>query len=244
MDSKVIVIITIVIVLVVVLNRIINHQNNTRDISLERVDLNSVSYRTGDVIFFRHDSPLYFYGNNGINTDVHVVKNISKTIAGFSQKYYSHVGIIVVINNIPYVYHLTSQPHSDALSGKSVIGIPVLVELQEIHKYPGMLYIHRYKGPELSFGTNDLKYINSKGIKLCGKFYKVVLTTILGVGSYEDNTMTCADFVNFVMVYLGIRNSSGNPVDLEYIRRFVEEDDKYDRIPVILNTIMSEAVLQ
>ena len=232
------------ILILFVLNRIIDKQNELRDNSLQRFDINDIKYRTGDIIFFRHDCPLYFYGSNGINMDTHIIKNISKTIIGFSQKYYSHVGIVIVINNIPYVYHITSNPHVDTVSGKSLIGVPVLVSMSEIQQYKGMLYHHQYIGPEILCDMDDINHINLQNIKLCGNFFNVISKTYFKIGKYKDNEMTCADFINFAMFYFGINKVGYNhPVDLEYIRKFVSKDKNYETKPVIINTVLSKAIL-
>lgn len=239
-------ILLVVVLLLVACNRYINYENKSRDVYLEKYDFTNIKFKTGDIIFFRHDTPIYYHGDNGINMDVHVVKNISKTIVGFSQKYYSHVGMIVVLNNKPFVYHLTSKPHIDKFSGKSIIGTPSLVEMSEIQQYDGLLYLHRYKGEPIKFDENDIAKISSMNIKLVGKIHEVVMKTFLGIGEYKDGYMTCADFTNFLLKYTKIKDEDlkyKTAVDLEYIRNFVENNEKYyDSTPIMINTVLSKAL--
>ena len=100
--------------------------------------------------FFRHDCPLYFYGDNGINMDTHIVKSMCKTIFHFSQPWFSHCGIVVVRNNIPFVLHLTADDNYDNYNKKSIIGSPVLTSMSELYKYKGVLYYSKYVGAPIT----------------------------------------------------------------------------------------------
>ena len=81
-------------------------------------NINEISFNTGDIVFFRHDCPLYFYGDNGINMDIHIVKNICKTIFHFVEPWFSHCGIVVVKDNIPFVLHITAEANYDNYNKK------------------------------------------------------------------------------------------------------------------------------
>lgn len=237
-----IILIILIILILLVLNRIIKTSNKNWDNNLKSVEIKNTNFRTGDVVFFRHDCPIYFYGDNGINMDVHIIKNILKTFVSFNQKYYSHAGIIVVIDNTPYVYHLTAHHHFDVFSGKFIVGTPVLVKLSEIELYPGFLYHYRYIGPRIQFDIDMIEHINSQNIKLCGNIFKVVLVTILKIGKYNNNEMICTDFVKYMMNYMGIINTDDKPCDLEYIRKIVENNAKYNNVPIKLETGLSKSI--
>jgi len=80
--------IAIIVVIIIILSGIKQKQINDYDAGLEKKDIDEMQFRTGDIIFFRHDCPIYFYGDNGINMDIHIVKNICKPLFHFNQKYF------------------------------------------------------------------------------------------------------------------------------------------------------------
>lgn len=204
-------------------------------------NINEISFNTGDIVFFRHDCPLYFYGDNGINMDIHIVKNICKTIFHFVEPWFSHCGIVVVKDNIPFVLHITAEANYDNYNKKSIIGMPALTSMDELYKYKGVLYYSKYIGSPITNIEPKLKDIYSKNIYLDGNIFNCLLTNLLNVTSHKDNTMVCCDFVLYVLKKFGIVKKF-KYCDLNYIHTICKNKNKYNTMQCIIKTQHFECI--
>jgi hypothetical protein len=204
--------------------RITRHDNF--DKSLAKVNMFDVQYNTGDIVFFRHNAPMWTYGDNGINIKFHIVKNILKTINYMFDPYFSHSGIIIKLNGDPYVFHLTADYQYCSLTERWVIGSPALVSLHDIMKYPGFVYHVPYRLKK----TVDAKWLNSfYDNRLVGNPLKAISVSGLGIGQYSHNKMACTCLVKMVMVKLGIINTNGCAAypKLSDIFNIIQKDKNY-----------------
>jgi hypothetical protein len=208
------------------------------DDSLVQIEFEDMSYTTGDVVFYRHDAYLKFKGNNGNNYDVHVVKNVLKTIFSYFQPYYSHTGVIIVIDDVPYIYHLTADSQFDLISQSWVIGSPALVSLTEARKYPGFIYINKYVGPHITVDVNWLSQFSV--LRLNGNLFTGLFSNLLKFMDHPTNEMVCTDFVMHVLHKLGISPKSKNP-SINTVRNFIS-DGLYETRPILLKTGLFKAL--
>lgn len=227
---KTIKIIIFIVLILYIINVYTRYKLKQYDNSLTKRQLTECNYRTGDIVFFRNACPLYFFGENGINIDIHIVKNIAKSFYYNYQKYFSHVGVIVIINNTPYLYHLTNKHQYDLLSKKYVIGKSCLVNIYEIENYDGFAYISHYKGPNISI---DIKDIQNNTMYLHGNLFDVLKTTIFQISHYKENRGVCTDLVHRFCHKYGIDKNKNKAVDVNYLINFVNQHNYYSDIHMI-----------
>jgi hypothetical protein len=225
----------ILILIILILHFIKTDQIYVFNNELIKKNINEIQYKTGDVIFFRHDSPLYFYGDNGINMDIHVVKNISKTLFHFAQPFFSHCGIVIIRDNIPFVLHLTADDNYDNYNKKSIIGCPVLTSMSELYKYKGVLYHNEYIGPPITNIESILKDIYSKDIYLDGNIFNAFMVNIMNISTHKKNSMVCCDFVVYVMEKFGIVREF-KYCDLNYVHNICKTSKNYATRQTIIKT--------
>lgn len=228
-------IIIIIILVLFLLNW--NTRRTLRDFdnSLKKININECNFRTGDILFFRNTCPLYFYGDNGINMDVAIVKNTLKSLYFYHQKYYTHVGIIIVLDEIPYLLHMTADSQYDIYTNRYVIGSISMIDLREIENYKGYAYINRYTGPDIIFTKNDLDEIYSDNMFIDGNLAVIFKNTVLGIGSYRKNYGVCCDLVKKLLYRFKLINNL-YPCDLNELINFVDMCPYYDSEPVMIRT--------
>ena len=157
--------------------------------------------RTGDIIMFRHETPLIFQGDNGYNIDVHIIKNLFKRFFALSQPYYSHAGVVVVRNGIPYVLHVTADSNFDNYRKKYVIGSPALTSMDKIEEYKGFVFHYPYLGKDIDFECN-MKKIYNNNIVLNGNWFIVALS--YSTGRRISKKYLCTEFVAHILDLMGI----------------------------------------
>lgn len=216
----------IIILIIFLLSLIKNSQIYEFNKLLTKKNINDINYNTGDIIFFRHDCPLYFYGDNGINMDIHIFKNMCKTLFHFIQPWFSHCGIVVIRNNTPYVLHITADDNYDNYTGNNTIGTPTLTSLCDLYKYKGMLYHNSYIGPPIKNIESILEEIYSENIKLDGNILNAFIVNLLGISKHKEKTMVCCDFVLYVMVKFGISDKF-EYCDLNHINDICKNNKNY-----------------
>jgi hypothetical protein len=219
-------IILILILIIVLLTQTRWESINNYEKNMELKEISDVDFNTGDIILYRHDTPLLFYGENGINLDVHIVKNVLKTILHYNQKYYSHCGIVIKINKIPYILHLTADDQHDIYTNRYVIGLPSLVSIDELFRYKGIVYYSKYIGIPLS-DISFLPEIFNNNIHLDGNLLNGILSNILKIKERDYNKLLCCDFVKLILFKLGICDNTKS-CDLNEIAA-IAHTEKYNK---------------
>ena len=172
-------------------------------------DPNQIKFRTGDLLFFRwNDDSLISYNEITKETTFnfkHLSDSICKTMYCMAAGIYTHVGMIVVIDNVPYIYEITnadtySMPKYCHYIGKNVLNTPSLQKLKCIQHYIGHVYHYSYLGKP--FNKKKLfKYIKnqknqtihqsaSKFVKSCiyNKPYMVTCSSLIA-GCLNDQNI-------------------------------------------------------
>jgi hypothetical protein len=232
----------IIVIIILLLNVLKTHAVSNYDHSLIKKNIDDIHFNTGDIIFFRHDCPLYFYGNNGINMDIHIFKNACKTLFYYNQSYFSHCGIVIIRNNIPYILHLTADDNYDNYTKKCTIGTPVLSSMNDVYKYKGFLYYNKYVGPRINNIELILTKIYNTPIYLDGNIFNALMVNLMGIGNHKQQYMVCCDFVLFVMNILNIVNTF-KYCDLNYISNICKTNNHYISKQILIKTQLYKCLL-
>lgn len=170
------------------------------------INLPDIKFKTGDIIMYKYETPVYYKQHNKIHTSFYLGKEILNSFSYYFQNgtHYSHAGIIIVINDIPYLWHLTDDPYYDIYTKKVVIGKPSLCAITDIDVYRGVPYIIPYKGPKIEVDNRILDDIYKKNIYIQGNFITCILTNGLKLMNNKENEFMCLDFVELVLYYMGI----------------------------------------
>lgn len=191
----------IIIVCILVIRFYVNYKNAIYDTSLKHVDINNITFNTGDVILFRHDADLLYSGDTAV-FDYDVVKKTLVKSLMLYQPFYTHVGVIIEINNIPHVLHLTIDHHFDVYTNRWKRSAPSLIPVNELLYYKGHVYLRKNKNETV------IKNIHS----LFEDVYKMRLPTSYLVATvnkllnrrYGHSRAMCSDLVMYVLDKLNL----------------------------------------
>jgi hypothetical protein len=135
---------------------------NQRELNILEVDYKKITYRTGDILFFKWQDMNMFnktpmkmkydminYTQNYLNLIPHIIVCKFDSI---------HSGVVIVINNIPYIYELnviSAYPfkklfckYRNKIINKDNIN-PILHNISDIKYYLGDVHHISYRGPEI-----------------------------------------------------------------------------------------------
>jgi len=210
------VILIILILLPVIYKKL--YENKQKHIKV--YDYKTIEYNTGDVIFFKWRDVNFF--NNSQYTLQNYGEDIIRVL--YDGNTFSHVGVIIVINDIPYIYELVENfiykkelrcyYSKKKLKNKfNVTPHAVLHPLKDIETYNGDVFIMKCN-----------QEINSKQIfNMLKKFTKakrfvpmILICRIKNIRPYSKYTCSgfVVDILNFFNI-LKIKNpNSLSPVDM------------------------------
>ena len=186
-------------------------------------NIKNIEFHTGDIIMMSYIVPkLSFF-----------------KLAKYSGQYYhqrthhTHCGIIVIIDDIPYIYHLHRTPYFDEYTQKIVVGKPVLSKLDIIDTEDTTdTYLYSYTGPKITVDETILQNIYSKDIHFQPSSFKTALvngTRLLKNHPYE---YMCTDFVEEVLCLLKLMRKKSLNSNLRSMLDFVNVNS-YDE-PIML----------
>jgi len=176
--------------------------------------LNNIKFRTGDLLLCRYnkynilqqntyDNNLQFFWNNLL------IPNKTKIFSSICG-YYSHISIIIVINDIPYIYDITLHEYStklkyDMWTKKYVINKPALLNIDYIKSYPGDIYHVPYIGSD-TVPNSVIENILNKYRKYEFNIFDSILSKIsLGLYQCDSNKkVSCVSFITNVLYDMGI----------------------------------------
>lgn len=186
-------------------------------------------YNTGDLILFRttHGSILKKNSNlfnfNYVTIGAHLLCG-----------YYTHVAMIIVYNNIPYLYecnpyNVYSDVNFDNFTQKLVqLSTPTLLDISYLYKYDGFVFHLPYIGPKISdklifqvlnFNKN-IKLNPMQNINQCFKFNNVK--------NYK--AMGCVSFIIQTLNKLKIISEYRNCINPTQLSKLLLNSNKYDNI--------------
>lgn len=184
--------------------------------------INNINFRTGDLLLCRWNDYNVLKPNNNklqfIPSNLFIPNpfKIFSSLCG----YYSHISIIIIINDIPYIYditlHDTSNNNSklkyDMWTKKYVINKPTLLNIDYIKQYHGDIYHVQYIGNKIY--KSVIKNILNKYRKHTFNISNSIIGK-LSLGLYQgDNTrkVSCSSLISNVLYDMGINfTSTKNP---------------------------------
>jgi hypothetical protein len=200
----------IIIVLMIITYNIRGNLANTYNKQDKQIlDTKFIStLNTGDLILYRWD----WWGNSKFNI-VHTMLH-DWIPALLSKVFIYHVGIVIKIGEIPYVYQLDSSLHYDELDGVTKGNVPSLSDLKSsIELYEGSIYISKYTGAPSDL--NDVELINMmdkyKSTKISHSIIKQ-FNALVGCKHFSPGSSkyTCSQLIYSIQKDLGINKSSEN----------------------------------
>lgn len=212
-------IIIAIIILIWIMGRIRINKTKLHDSNLVKKNIDNIQFSTGDIIFYRYNYE-----------DSHFDFNIPYY---YCQGYYTHVGIVVVINQIPYVFQMTDNITYDSWSKKNVERLPSLNTIDEVKKYKGVLYYCKYKGSPIENQEIIIRDIFNENIHIYSNFIMGILVNLLGVLKHTKNHMYCCDLVLYVMHKFGVSNLQ-LPCHMKSLYEECMNNDNYNNYVVML----------
>lgn len=171
---------------------------------LDMVSLHNTKFRTGDLIMFRYD---HFSKQVFDRWDYYemIISCLPCKLP------FTHVGMIVIINETPYITHIANYTIVDG-SGKCTGYKSDLYDLYDyLDNYKGNIYHCKYNGSNL-----DNYYLYKKMEIYENMPFKLDHITLLDsifstdLAGRKNNTLTCASYVVSLLSDAGILNNITN----------------------------------
>jgi hypothetical protein len=131
----------IVVILVLLLTIVVIKWNNAvnRIRANPIMDFDSIDFNTGDIILLRRD-----HIRDGRLWAFPILGLALSLIACSAE---THSGVVIMRNNVPYLYQVAIDAEYDYLNKKFVTFKPALVDLRDYAMtYPGEVILYRYQG--------------------------------------------------------------------------------------------------
>jgi hypothetical protein len=173
-------------------------------------DYKKITYRTGDLLFFKWQDTNIF-NRHPMILNYSVKDYILEIPLHMTNTYYSHMGIIIVINNMVYIYETidkSSYPlknlfcnYQNKLIEKEYFG-PVLHNISDINYYLGDVHHISYRGPEIKKDKifNTLKLCKDKKLNYINAYF----TNCFLKSKIKEKSFTCVGFITHVLNHFNI----------------------------------------
>ena len=210
MNGKIIIIIFAIILCVPIIDWLHYDINEMR---VPLYDYRKIKYRTGDILLFKWQDMNFFNKHSsklkyGI---VDYLKRIPHSIYG--GMYWSHVAIVIVIDNIPYLYETIDISsynykkikcvYTGRILGKKYFG-SVLHKLSDIPEFLGDVSHISYIGPEIK--KDKIFYMLKAHHKAQLNYVKAYLKNCILKNKIKEKSLTCSGFVASILKYFGMRS--------------------------------------
>lgn len=211
-------------------------------------DIKDIKFRTGDIIMHKWNANILTYDNINKKTNFNLC-NLgdlffqSGLLMNFSPKYYPyiHVSVIVVLDDIPYMYQLSQfieyeykycRNINDCT--KDVLDHPVLLNMDYVEYYRGHVHHFSYIGDEIN--EEKVKKIIEKN-KDVQKSTISYLNTFLNKEYKNDKKHLCITFATKIIEEFGIHNFDNyyNSTQRSVFDDVVLNGNKYEKQPSIIN---------
>lgn len=193
----------IIIIVVIIILIYYDYEYYSINKSKFLVDIKDVQFRTGDLVFTRYDHSILNFNSQTCTSNINI-KNIINSTKIFSLLFihniYTHMGVIIIINNMPHVYEI---------SNISNVKRPRLIPIDDyVREYTGHVYHMSYIGDSLN--TNiSYNFINSNNHK---HIFSITPTFIYNyLNSFNKNNtinqyywITCCSLVAYFLKAHGI----------------------------------------
>lgn len=208
--------------------------------TLQSYTYDETQFNTGDILFFKKDEPAIYRKNGKILVQPFLFENLYQSIMYYIQGVYTHCGVVVVHNDIPYIVQISGDILYDGYKQKYNIDGPCLSKLDDIFSYQGVVYHHRYLGSPQTVDTDFIDNIYGENYKINRDVLSIIPSNILKL-SQHGNDLMCVDLANIILYKLGIVDNYKTDNNLSDIRKLVK-DNNYTQTPVILETLWYQSV--
>jgi hypothetical protein len=194
---------------------------NQRELNILEVEYKTIKYRTGDILFFKWQDMNMFNKTpmkmkyNMINYTQTYLNSIPHII--LCKMDFAHSGIVIVINNIPYIYELnvtSAYPfkkvfckYRNKLIPKNNIK-PVLHNISDIKCYLGDIYHISYIGPKIKeYIIFNVLEIHKDDIL---SHVHLIYNRFFEKKHVQDKQTTCIGFIVTILEQFGIETHNLN----------------------------------
>lgn len=210
------------------------------------INLNDIKFRTGDLILCR------WMENNIVNQDHAtgektvryenlIMPELEKLFSSLLLSYYTHIGIVMVINDIPYIYELTNNitstkyPTYDEWTKRHINKTPALYNIKYIKKYPGHIYHTSYTGPTIP-ENRVIKTLNKLANTNFDIYHIILYNCTSGIFGNDPKRHICTSFVAIVLAELRIVNTTKDRgITPSHILDECVKSGKYTHISKLIN---------
>lgn len=198
-----------------------------------------INLRTGDIVLFRscvkckykksimYDAFLYTYLNAFDSFRWYII----------DQQQYTHSGVVIRINNIPYIVHLDGgKPMFDEIEQQWMAKTGCVVTgMNHLNDRGGIVHVYRYKGPQIN---KDMMpwIIKNRQTKYPKSVLNLIKINGFGYGAHPDGVSACTDFVESTLHHMGIINEEdvSRHSTIRDIFNIVMSNPNYEHVPIVL----------
>lgn len=222
MKKKIIALLILILIIIIYEWRVYLFVKNTIS-----YNFHNINFKTGDIIIFRRDKlydlrPVYY-----------IMGLVSFIISG---SIYSHVGMVVVINNVSYIYHIEFFPEYDHYRKKFSNSLAVLNNLEEtLYTYHGDVLYYPIK-KEISMDVMGKQMKEHENDKVSLNLFSY-FNSLFKIPFNEQYRVICTELISSILQNLGIiaKNLEPYKYNLEDMERAVVDSGNFLRGRIIRN---------
>lgn len=198
-----------------------------------------IKLRTGDIVLFRSCVKCKYKDSIMDDAFMYIYKNAFDSFRWYiiDQQQYTHTGVVIRLNNKPYIVHIDGgSPMFDELEQRWIAQTSCVVTgMNHLDDRGGIAHVYRYNGPEINKDMMPWVMKNRKTT-----YPKSLLNLIkvngFGWGTHPDGVSACTDFVESTLHHIGILNKEdiSRHASLSDIFSIVMSNPNYEHVPVVL----------
>ena len=204
-------------------------------------ELNTAELRTGDVLFC-YNNPIYERWRTGEPTLHYLLASLLIRNIGILKEHhpYFHMTVAVRDGDRSLLCDFTNTECFDVIKKKMVTG-PMIVDAKVLDSYDGIVYLFRYRGPEIKFDLSDLaNNIDQRQLRIPENHLDVILCHCLKLKKKKYGDGSCPDMAEIVLNYLGFNNEITLMANSSDILSIIRPTHDYN--PVILSNVCHKQI--
>jgi hypothetical protein len=200
-----------------------------RDSLYETADISTASLNTGDILIF--NSPIIPHYKMPL---IHKIGGSVMNSFNYACNYYGHAGIVIKINDKPYIYHLSPGLEYDSFTQKYANTEPKVVPMECVNAAYGKCYAFKCRRV-ITHTTAQLHDILNKYANTTYQtnVKSVVLGNLLKMTTHTGPSYLCTDHVEKILQELNIISNTKNNADINDILQIIK-CGPYNKVPILL----------
>ena len=209
-----------------------------------------IKFRTGDLIFSKaHNGSILTHDSINKNNTFYF-KNIfmsKRQLMRLLIGFYTHVAVIICINDIPYVYELNEyidreNRYCNYFKKIREVRSPVLLDINYLERYEGHCYHHKYKGRTIQQPEKFIELYSHKKLIYGSKY-------IEAYNAYKENHdflntiyLTCCTIVSDFLKINNIIDKNYNSIfstPRSLLKAAVCNTNNYEKKPTLIKNYYS-----